>query len=121
MCRLLISTAAEVILLVVKTAAAFAPVGQTISPKSSPPDFLMSHLIPAAKNPRGPVIVLFVIRILLNLDRSTVSYFSVLIGHLKPDHLFKNMLYPRIVILFHFIDFVACVWEDITANRKIVR
>jgi hypothetical protein len=47
--------------LVVKTAAAFAPVGQTISPKSSLPDFFIPQYSPAAKNPFGDVTVLFVI------------------------------------------------------------
>ena len=45
----------------VKTAAAFAPVGQTISPKSSPPDFFIPHFTPAAKNPFADVILLFAI------------------------------------------------------------
>jgi hypothetical protein len=61
MCRLLTSTAAEVILLVVKTAAAFAPPGQTISPKSCLPDFFIPHFTPAARKSRGAVIVLFAI------------------------------------------------------------
>jgi hypothetical protein len=61
MCFLLTATAADVILFVVKAAAAFAPVGQTISPKSGLPDFFIPQYSPAAKNPFGPVIVLFVI------------------------------------------------------------
>jgi hypothetical protein len=54
-------TAADTILLVVKTAAAFAPAGQTSSPKSGLPVFFIPHLTPVAKKPFGPVIVLFVI------------------------------------------------------------
>jgi hypothetical protein len=61
MCFLLTVTAADTILLVVKAAAAFAPAGQTSKPKSGLPDFFMPHLTPAAKNPFGAVIVLFVI------------------------------------------------------------
>jgi hypothetical protein len=60
-CLLQTVTAAESILLVVNTAAAFAPAGHTISPKSLLPDFFMPQLIPAARNPRGDVIVSFVI------------------------------------------------------------
>jgi predicted membrane protein len=60
-CRLLISTAAEVILLVVKTAAAFAPLGQMSNPKSALPDFFIPHFTPAARNPRGAVMLLFAI------------------------------------------------------------
>jgi hypothetical protein len=54
-------TAAEVILFVVKTAAAFAPVGQTIRPKSRLPDFFIPQCTAEAKNPFGDVTVLFVI------------------------------------------------------------
>jgi hypothetical protein len=61
MCFLQICTAAETTLLVVKTAAAFTPPGQTISPKSGLPDFLTPQCNPAAKNPFGEVIVLFTI------------------------------------------------------------
>jgi hypothetical protein len=60
-CFLLVSTAADTTLLVVKTAAAFAPAGQTIKPKSFFLDFLMPQAIPAARNPLGDVIVLFFI------------------------------------------------------------
>jgi hypothetical protein len=60
-CFLHTLTAAETILLVVNTAAAFAPAGHTISPKSLLPDFLIPQLIPAARNPRGDVIVSFLI------------------------------------------------------------
>ena len=60
-CPLLICTAADTILLVVNTAAAFAPAGQTISPKSGLPDFFIPQRTPAAKKPLGPVIVLFTI------------------------------------------------------------
>jgi hypothetical protein len=61
MCFLLTSTAAETILFVVKTAAAVAPPGQTINPKSGLPDSFIPQLTPAAKNPLADVIVLFVI------------------------------------------------------------
>jgi hypothetical protein len=54
-------TAAETILLVVKTAAAFAPVGQTSSAKSGLPDFFTPQCSPAAKKPFGAVTELFVI------------------------------------------------------------
>ena len=60
-CRLQTVTAAETILLVVKTAAALAPVGQTSNPRSFLPDFLMPQGTPAAKKPLGDVIVLFFI------------------------------------------------------------
>jgi hypothetical protein len=60
-CCLHTVTDAETILLVVKTAAALAPAGQTISPKSSLPLFLTPPAAPAAKNPFGAVIVLFAI------------------------------------------------------------
>jgi hypothetical protein len=60
-CSLLTCTAADVILLVVKSAAAFAPVGQTSSAKSALPDFLMPQCSPTAKKPFGDVIVLFAI------------------------------------------------------------
>ena len=56
-----ICTAADPTLLVVKTAAAFTPVGQTISPKSGLPDFFTPQCIPAAKKPLGAVMVLFTI------------------------------------------------------------
>jgi hypothetical protein len=60
-CFLQTCTAAETTLLVVKTAAEFAPVGQTSSPKSDLPDFLIPHCIAAAKKPLGAVIVLLAI------------------------------------------------------------
>jgi hypothetical protein len=60
MCFLLTSTAADTILFVVKTAAAVAPLGQTISPKSGLPDSFIPQLTPPAKNPFATVIVLFV-------------------------------------------------------------
>jgi hypothetical protein len=60
-CSLLTWTAAETTLLVVKTAAAFAPAGHTSSAKSDLPDFLIPHCTPAAKNPSGAVIVLLTI------------------------------------------------------------
>jgi len=41
-CFLQICTAADTILFVVKTAAAFAPVGQTNIPKSGLPDFFIT-------------------------------------------------------------------------------
>jgi hypothetical protein len=56
-------TAAETILLVVKTATVFAPLGQTSNPRSDLPDFLMPQCSPAAKKPFGEVIVLFFIRL----------------------------------------------------------
>jgi hypothetical protein len=61
MCFLLTSTAAETILFVVNAAAAVAPVGQTISPKSGLPDCFIPQLTPVAKKPFGAVIVLFAI------------------------------------------------------------
>jgi hypothetical protein len=60
-CSLQTRTAAETTLLVVKTAAAFAPVGQASSAKSDLPDFLTPQCKPAAKKPLGAVIVLFAI------------------------------------------------------------
>jgi hypothetical protein len=60
-CCLHTVTDAETILLVVKTAAALAPVGHTISPKSRLPLFLTPPAAPAAKKPFGAVIVLFAI------------------------------------------------------------
>jgi hypothetical protein len=61
MCFLQICTAAETILFVVKTAAALAPLGQTINPKSRLPDSLIPHAVPDAKKPFGEVTVLFAI------------------------------------------------------------
>jgi hypothetical protein len=58
---LLICTAADVILFVVNTPAAFAPLGQTINPKSNLPDFFIPHFTPDAKNPFGAVTVLLTI------------------------------------------------------------
>jgi hypothetical protein len=62
-CFLLTCTAAEVILLVVKTAAALAPVGQTSSPRSGLPDCFILQCTPAARKPFGVVIVLFLLTI----------------------------------------------------------
>jgi hypothetical protein len=62
-CSRQICTAADWILLVVNTAAAVAPAGHTISPRSNLPDFLIPQLTPAAKNPFGAVRVLFAIYI----------------------------------------------------------
>jgi hypothetical protein len=61
MCLLLISTAADTILFVVKTAAAVAPLGHTISPKSGLPDSFIPQPNPPAQNPFGAVIVSFAI------------------------------------------------------------
>jgi sorbitol-specific phosphotransferase system component IIBC len=83
---LLTSTAADTILLVVKTAAAFAPAGQTISAKSALPDFLIPQATPTAKNPCGLIIVSFLISQLL---------------YLKPAPPFKNMANPGGSFLFH--------------------
>jgi len=71
-CCLQTLTAAEKILLVVKTAAALAPVGQTSNPRSFLPDFLMPQRTPAAKKPFGDVIVLFFIFVFMckNLPES---------------------------------------------------
>jgi hypothetical protein len=60
-CFLQICTAADTTLLVVKTAAAFTPVGQTINPKSGLPDFFTPQCNPTAKKPFGAVTVLFTI------------------------------------------------------------
>jgi hypothetical protein len=61
MCFLLTSTAADTILFVVNAAAAVAPLGHTISPKSGLPDSFIPQLTPPAKNPFGAVIVSFAI------------------------------------------------------------
>jgi hypothetical protein len=45
----------------VNTAAAVAPLGQTISPKSGLPDSFIPQLTPTAKNPLAAVTVTFVI------------------------------------------------------------
>jgi hypothetical protein len=62
-------------LLVVKTAAAFAPVGQTSSAKSDLPDFLMPQYRPAAQKPFGAVIVLFAMPFThsLNVENRQIS------------------------------------------------
>jgi hypothetical protein len=55
---LLIVTAADTIIFVVNTAAAFAPVGHTINPKSFLPDTFIPQATPAAKNPFAAVMLL---------------------------------------------------------------
>jgi len=64
-CLVLIVTGDATILLVVKTAAAVAPFGQTSNAKSGLPDFFIPQCTPAAKKPFAAVIVLFIIVFLL--------------------------------------------------------
>ncbi|MBA7710314.1 hypothetical protein ES703_119254 [subsurface metagenome] len=87
-CSLLTCTAADVILLVVKTAAAFAPAGQTSSAKSALPDFLIPQLTPAAKKPLGTVIVLFAIYKIPELFNELIHQNTVSITILSKFNLF---------------------------------
>jgi hypothetical protein len=80
---LLTCTAAAVTLLVVKTAAARAPSGHTISPKSALPDFLTPQATPAAKKPFDPVTVLFAI--LAKPFRSSLRLCTPLLGNGSPS------------------------------------
>jgi hypothetical protein len=60
-CCLLTITAADTILFVVKTAATFAPEGETINAKSGLPELLIPQQTPAARKPFGDVMVVFFI------------------------------------------------------------